>query len=593
MYETEIYINTIKESLPEKIVKAFLNTQDLIVEKSTLHWSEHCTECAMPQCFKTCGLYAPRIDGKCKRFVRGIERIDIKNEKLNYILKIQFKKWGVLSTQANNELYDLKDVQNKINKDFKIAKVIDSIKIKALKKRLIQKRYSLKKQDIVNQQNKNNSLPDVFLFEVYNPSDEVVPLIITLRNDNEKYRKFPFQYRIELSPGYNKEMIPFDEIAKRIKTNLPYRIDMIPENIPDHTPLYFGVNEFVKLKSLGKNELKASKIKCVVWDLDNTLWDGVLIEDGIENIKLKEGIESVLKQIEEKGIINSIASKNNFDPAMAALKHFNIEQYFLFPKISWNPKSKSLKDIALGMNVNVNSLLFIDDSIFERNEVEAVLPQVKVLDALHYKVILEMDEFQIPITKESKARKQFYVNEINRKLDSEEYEGEYFDFLKSCNIELEIMNMQEAHFERVYELTQRTNQMNFSGNRYKQDDIRNIYNDEGLDAYVLRCRDRFGEYGIIGFSIIKKSENKLIDLMFSCRIQSKRVEHAFITFCLKKYLPKGDFYVTYKHTEKNKFSAQVFYDFNFTVIKKDSSNRCLKFTADRPVVDDKIISVKS
>jgi FkbH-like protein len=255
------------------------------------------------------------------------------------------------------------------------------------------------------------------------------------------------------------------------------------------------------------------------------------------------------------------------------------------------PKSKSVREIALDLNVNVNSMLFVDDSVFERNEVQAVLPQVKILDALEYQNILDLPELDVPVTEESKKRKYFYQNEVERKQQSVGYEGDYFDFLRSCNIKLEIISFSEEHIERVYELTQRTNQMNFSGNRYEKDDILQIAKNQNLSCYVLKCKDNFGEYGIIGFGIIDQTENRLIDLMFSCRIQSKRVEHAFLTFVLEKYLKIGDFYVTYQHTEKNKFSAQVFNDFGFETIKKEGQKLELRLTKDLEIPDDKIIEI--
>src|SRR5690606_32395287 len=151
----------------------------------------------------------------------------------------------------------------------------------------------------------------------------------------------------------------------------------------------------------------------------------------------------------------------------------------------------------------------------------------------------------------------------------------------------------EEHIERVYELTQRTNQMNFSGNHYEKDDILQVANNFNLSCYVLKCKDDFGEYGIIGFGIIDQTENRLIDLMFSCRIQSKRVEHAFLTYILENHLGKGDFYVTYKHTEKNKFSAQVFNDFGFETIKKEGQKLELRFAKHSEIPDDKIIEIVS
>ncbi|MFI0428393.1 HAD-IIIC family phosphatase [Mariniflexile sp. HMF6888] len=593
MYESEVYIKTIQENLPHDIWKKFSDTYKGIKCRSMLHWTEHCTECSMPACFKTCDLYSPRIDGKCQRFVEGIERVMLPNgvENTSQILKIQFKKWGVLATQGNNELYDYKETEKRERSELELARAIHLVPLKFIKKKLIQKRYSQKKKTIISKQNNGTKTPDGFLMEIYNPTENMIPIGLVIRNDNPNYSKIPFQYRIELQPGYNKEIIPFDEIAKRIKIELPYRINFIPEDIDSETPLYFGTTEFVKLKDY-KNALEeAKKIKCIVWDLDNTIWSGTLLEDGIENLKLKEGIKDILNQVEQKGIVNSIASKNNFDTAMAALKHFGIDDFFLYPKISWLPKSKSLKEIAFDLNIDINTFLFIDDSEFERNEVEMTLPQVRLMDAIHYQMIPDLDELQIQITDESIKRKTFYANEAIRRKISDNYEGDYLDFLYSCNIKLEIESLKEEHFERVYELTQRTNQMNFSGNRYTKVDISNIYDDADLSSYILRCRDRFGDYGIIGFGIIKKSKNQLIDLMFSCRIQSKRIEHAFLTYILERYLKLGDFWVTYRHTEKNKFSAQVFNDFGFEIIKTEDSFRELKFSHDKDISNDKIITV--
>ncbi|WP_308993855.1 HAD-IIIC family phosphatase [Mariniflexile litorale] len=594
MYESEVYIKTIQEHLPQEICEHFFDTYASIRTRSVLHWTEHCTECAMPSCFKTCDLYSPRIDGKCQRFVKGIERVILKNEIPTVgqqILKIQFKKWGVFATQGNNELYNCHEVEKKETRELLLAKLIHLVPQKDVKKKLIQKRYSQKKNKIISEQNKGLDTPDGFLIEVYNPTQSKISLGLVIRNDDFKFSKIPFQYRMDLMPGYNKEIIPFDEISKRVKINMSYRINLIPEDQNMDTALYFGITEFVQFIK-DENVIKeADKIKCIVWDLDNTLWSGTLVEDGIEKLKLKEGITDVLKLVEQKGIINSIASKNDHDSAVEALKHFGVEDYFVFPKISWLPKSKSLKEIALDLNININTFLFIDDSEFERKEIETTLPQVRVMDAIHYQKIPDLEALQIPITNESKHRKTFYINEVERKKVSDSFEGEYLNFIQTCNIELEIEALKEVHFQRVYELTQRTNQMNFSGSKYTKNDISNIYNNEDLSSYVLSCRDRFGDYGIIGFGVIQKSKNQLVDLMFSCRIQSKRIEHAFLTHVLEHYLKFGDFWVTYNHTEKNKFSAHVFVDFGFEIIKSEGTFRKLKFNQNKEVHNDKIIKV--
>ena len=593
MYETEIYNKTVRESLPDEILNQFISTLDSIKLRSILHWTEHCTECSMPACFKTCDFYSPRIDGKCQRFVNGIEKVNLDSGLSINLLKIYFKMWGVLASQGNNELFDMDKAKSIERNDFTISSLIHLPWPPFFKKKLAQKRYSVKKKHIIKMQNTSSLIPDAFVSEIFNPTDKTIYLNLTIRNEDEKYKKIPFQYRMKLNPGYNKEIIPFNEIDKRIKTKISYRINLIPENITEDIPLYFGLTEFVQFKNSVSSGKKSQKIKCIVWDLDNTIWDGILIEMGYDKLKLKPNIKEILTQLENKGVLHSVASKNSFELAMEALQFFGIDHFFLFPQISWIPKSLAIKEIANDIDIGLETILFIDDSVFEREEVQTALPQVTVMDALEYNDLLKMEVFQLLVTAESLNRKQMYLVEAKRKENLEQYDGEYLDFLRSCNIELELLPLIPAHYDRVYELTQRTNQMNFSGNRYKKEDIELIGNNDNLDIYVLKCSDKFGEYGIIGLAIINKAENRLIDLMFSCRIQSKRVEHAFITFCLQKYLNDSDFYVTYRQTEKNKFSAQVFQDFGFELEKQEGALKYLKFPRGKAFLDDKIINLKT
>ena len=122
--------------------------------------------------------------------------------------------------------------------------------------------------------------------------------------------------------------------------------------------------------------------------------------------------------------------------------------------------------------------------------------------------------------------------------------------------------MTEENLERVHELTQRTNQMNFSGNRYDREVLRKLLSSPHLDTFVLSCEDRFGSYGVIGFSIVDRREPRMTDLMFSCRIQSKRVEHAFLAHVIRRYIGETgkNFYANYRKTPRNAPSGRVFAD---------------------------------
>ena len=119
MYESEIYPKSIKEEIPGDILDQFIHMRAMVELRSLMHWTEHCTECAMPQCFKTCDLYVPRVDGKCNRFLNGIERIAPELTGNIEILKIVFKKWAVMESQGSAKLFPLSEIKKKERFDLK------------------------------------------------------------------------------------------------------------------------------------------------------------------------------------------------------------------------------------------------------------------------------------------------------------------------------------------------------------------------------------------------------------------------------------------------------------------------------------------
>jgi FkbH-like protein len=189
-------------------------------------------------------------------------------------------------------------------------------------------------------------------------------------------------------------------------------------------------------------------------------------------------------------------------------------------------------------------------------------------------------------------RKMYHVEGVRQQL-AHSFKDDYKAFLIDCNIQLQIDPLTEENLQRVHELTQRTNQMNFSGNRYDQAVLQQILRNPFLDTYVLACEDRFGSYGIIGFGIVDNREPRLTDLMFSCRIQSKRVEHAFLTYILRKYITLSgkDFYANYRKTPRNAPSGQVFSDMAMKETEIKDGVTHLVFSRNQEVPDDGIINV--
>jgi FkbH-like protein len=153
--------------------------------------------------------------------------------------------------------------------------------------------------------------------------------------------------------------------------------------------------------------------------------------------------------------------------------------------------------------------------------------------------------------------------------------------------------MTSQNLERVHELTQRTNQMNFSGNRYDRLRLAEILQTPYLDTYVIKCEDKFGSYGVVGFALVDKREPRLTDLMFSCRIQSKQVEHAFLAHIIDKYTSSDqpNFFANYKKTPRNAPSGRVFEDMGFRESALVDGVSFLTVTRETLPSDDRVIQI--
>ena len=599
MYETEA--NRHSESsaqIPAEVIAQLGGLKATVLDRTVLPWSEHCTECVWPTCYSTCDLYSAREDGKCRRFVDGMVRIDCPEALNSYVLRISFKRWGKLWTPGNVHLRSVEKALAIERRDYRIGTLLYQLPVPAPVKGVVTgKRYSLKKR-LAYRTTTSELLPTSFLLECYNPGTRSVPLSLTVRSINEKAR-IPFQKLIELRPGFQRVRVPYLEIARVLDLKVPFNVELIPNDDSNEVTLFFGLMDFVReilapeTSSKTKTEDQPKKVKCVVWDLDNTLWDGILVEDGADKLTLKPGIRRVIEEFDQRGILQSIASKNNSDEALAVLKKFEIDEYFLSPQISWRPKSDAVQAIARELNIGIDSLLFVDDSEFELQQVSAALPDVRTIDARRYMEITDLEECQVPVTEESRNRRKMYRVETQRRDAAESFADDYLAFLRHCEIRLNIRPMIEENLQRVHELTQRTNQMNFSGNRYDRSVLKQILSTSYLDTYVLDVEDRFGTYGVVGFCIVDNRVPLMTDLMFSCRIQSKRVEHAFLAYLIRKYVAQTgkDFWANYRKTPRNAPSGQVFSDLGMEESENQGGVSRLVFLKDRVLPDDGVVKI--
>lgn len=270
--------------------------------------------------------------------------------------------------------------------------------------------------------------------------------------------------------------------------------------------------------------MDGKKIKCIIWDLDNTIWDGVLLEE--EKVRLKEDVVDVIKALDERGILHSISSKNNYDAAIDQLKEFGILDYFIYPQISWEAKSAAVGNIAKLINIGIDTIAFIDDQIFERDEVKYAFPEVLCIDSAEIVGLLDMDEFSPEfITDDSKNRRTLYQNDIRRNQIENEFNGTKEEFLEMLDMVLTISKANEEDLKRAEELTIRTHQLNSTGYTYSYEQLRDFIHSGKHEVLVAQLDDKYGEYGKIGLAIIEKEDKvwNLNLLLMSCRVMSRGV----------------------------------------------------------------------
>ncbi|MBF0242369.1 MAG: HAD-IIIC family phosphatase [Desulfamplus sp.] len=271
-------------------------------------------------------------------------------------------------------------------------------------------------------------------------------------------------------------------------------------------------------------ERSEKKIKCVVWDLDNTLWEGTLLEE--PNVELRQGILEILQTLDKRGILQSIASKNEHELAMKRLKELGVDQYFLYPQIHWGQKSGSIERIRQDLNIGIDTFAFIDDQTFEREEVNFAHPKVLCIDAAHIHQMLDMPQFNPRfITEDSAKRRLMYLADMARKKVEEHFDGPQEDFLATLEMVLTIGSPRSEDLKRAEELTLRTNQLNTTGYTYSHDELDFFRHSENHRLMIAGLDDKYGSYGKIGLVLIEcDKEQWLIKLLLmSCRVMTRGV----------------------------------------------------------------------
>ncbi len=301
--------------------------------------------------------------------------------------------------------------------------------------------------------------------------------------------------------------------------------------------------------------------KCIVWDLDNTLWDGVTLE-GV--VQVREEVIRTIQELDRRGILHSIASRGDEDLAMKVLKDRKIEGLFLVPKINWLPKSQNIIQISKELQISLDSVVFVDDDPFECEQVAFMLPDVLTINAQNIPLLPLMSDFTPDhVTPEAAARRQFYKAEFQRR-EAENAFSTREDFLMSCAMKLKIHPMQEENIPRVVELMTRTHQLNTTGWLLNGNELSALLQQrsDSVTITVAELDDRFGSYGIVGTAIMEKSAMtwRLKYLAVSCRVLGRGIERAFLVFLLRETIARGFTHVEaiYRDTGRNKMMRALY-----------------------------------
>ena len=287
--------------------------------------------------------------------------------------------------------------------------------------------------------------------------------------------------------------------------------------------------------------------KCIVLDLDNTLWGGIVGEEGFEGIKLGPDpagrpfveFQRVLKSLLKSGIILAINSKNNSEDAMKVIKehpHMVLkEEDFACLKINWNDKIANMKDIAKELNIGLDSMVFFDDDPVNRELIKMSIPEIKTIDLPQdpssYALILrDLNDFNVlKITDDDFKRAKMYSQEQKRHV-LESTTKNLDEYLKKLDIKVKVRLADKFSIPRISQLSLKTNQFNLTTKRYQEEEIKEFAKDDKMIVGCAEVEDKFGESGITNIFIIKKNNEEWIldTFLLSCRIIGRGIEEGIL-----------------------------------------------------------------
>lgn len=326
--------------------------------------------------------------------------------------------------------------------------------------------------------------------------------------------------------------------------------------------------------------------KCIVLDLDNTLWGGIIGEDGFDRIDLSlkpPGMaflefQRVLLALYQRGIILAINSRNNEDEALKVIREHPYmvlrEENFATMKINWSDKISNMKEIAEELNIGLESIVYFDDDPINRELMSKAIPQIMTVSlpddpSLYASTLMRINDFNtLAVTSEDMKRGQMYKQEQKR-IELKNSASNVEDFLKQLEIKVTMKKANNFTIPRIAQLTLKTNQFNLTTRRYQEEDVQTFASDQTKLIGCAQTKDKFGDNGITGVYIVNKNlaekEWTIDTFLLSCRVMGRGIEDVMLGYILNKAKEEGIIKVKAEFipTKKNKPCEQLLPDFGF------------------------------
>jgi FkbH-like protein len=295
----------------------------------------------------------------------------------------------------------------------------------------------------------------------------------------------------------------------------------------------------------------APTVKCLVWDLDDTLWDGVVLEG--DEPEPFPGALGTLRTLDERGVLHAAASRGEHAVTSRHLDRHGLEEWFCDVRVGWGAKSDAVRRIAESLNIGLDTVAFVDNDPVERAEVSAALPMVRCYPAKDAGRLGELPEFQPEfVTEEAGRRRHLYRTERRRQVAEEEFGSDRQAFLASLGLEMTVRGASEDDLVRASELTVRTHQLNTSGLTYDEEELRKLTADPDWRVQVAELRDDYGDYGIIGLAVTELAVRELAEpaeeaggdavlrlMLMSCRVASRGVGTVLLDHLVRQAVGEG------------------------------------------------------